>query len=253
MPSTFAFYRPRGVPRNYLVEITLDPQPTEKDPPFEFTVSVAHVRTYNCGYCGTQSPSHTHTTTTMERSKKTGGVEVYEIGSGKHPEPMIIGDTITIEVRDPRIVPVQRLVYTASENGFTCTSQPFTINGHTWKPKEIDLQKIALVDWGNERGTIPEHNHAAPVPIPQPTPTPIVIAPEQSAAFPGLIKKGKYPNLSPEMIADQVRRFTKSDGKVDSFRLHEELRVANAMAAQHADEVVVPLVERQIQEILSRR
>ena len=24
MPSAFAFYRPRGVPRNYIVEITLD-------------------------------------------------------------------------------------------------------------------------------------------------------------------------------------------------------------------------------------
>ncbi len=250
MPSTFAFYRPRGVPRNYLVEIALDPQPSEKDPPFEFTVSVAHNRTYNCGYCGTQSPSHTHTTTTMERSMKTGGVEVYAVGSGKHPEPMIIGDTITIEVRDPRIVPVQRLVYTASENGFTYTPQPFTINGHTWKPKEIELQKIALVDWGNEKPTILEPNHAAPVPIPHPTPA--VITPEQPAAFPGLIKKGKYPNLSQEMIADQVRRFTRRDGRVDSFRLHEELRAANAVAARQADEVVVPLVERQIQEILSR-
>ena len=46
MASTFTFYRPRGVPRNYVVEITVEQEPGNK-----VEVSVNHNRHENCGHC----------------------------------------------------------------------------------------------------------------------------------------------------------------------------------------------------------
>ncbi len=208
MPSTFAFYRPRGVPRNYIVEITLEKQPDE-----DITVFVNHNRPENCGHCGHQHPTQT-VSGTGTKSQVT-----YVIGDKSHPVPMLPGDTITIEVSVQMVVPKQRLVYTATSDGFTCTSQPFKLtNKQVWQPEEIAFQKIAMID--RDR---------------QPS------------------EKQKYPYLPETVIKEQTQRFTRRTGIVDEVRLHEVLtKMDMDEAAKHASEQQVPLVERQLQEILSQ-
>src|SRR5260370_10675087 len=248
MSSTFAFYRPRGVPHNYIVEITLDLLPTETA-----DVSVGRTRPtgYNCGSCGHQHPTHTHSTTTVEKTRKAGRVETYEIGS-RPQEPIIIGDSITIAVRDDNVVPVQHLVYTATANGFTCVAQPFSINGHTWQPHEIALQQIRLIDWGSQRPDPELHDASAvfePETILSPTQqrslesTSVVSPAQKRINLQAHLAKIEdyltpYPYLSQAQIIHAMTQFSSANGMIDGSRLVKSLRRTNEnMRRQSADAV----------------
>lgn len=144
MPSTFTFYRPHGIPRNYVVEITIEHSPDET-----IEVSVNHNRPINCGHCGHQHPMRVNGAGTNHKI-------TYVIGDGLHPVPMTPDDTITIEVSVPKIVPHQRLVFTATDDGFTCEAQPFKLNNkQVWQPHEIAFQQIAIIDLDKQQALLP--------------------------------------------------------------------------------------------------
>lgn len=282
MASTFTFYRPRGVPRNYIVEITIEQQPDD-----EVKVSVSHNRPVNCGHCGHQHPEVQGTGT---KRKLT-----YVIGDGNHPVPMIPDDTITIEVSVPKVVPKQKLIFTATDTGFTCEPQPFKLdNKQVWQPHEIAFQKIAIIDQDNQE--VPEHVLSSPVldrslererriqsyvdtyPYLEKNTIENLVrgftVPNGTCNWNGLEevlrqnntdaeKKAKpkrqltaqllrkYPHLTETIIETQVQRFTRPSGVINEARLHEVLKEVNE-AAKLASGEQAPLLQRQVEEILAR-
>lgn len=223
MASTFTFYRPRGVPRNYVVEITVEQEPGNK-----VEVSVNHNRHENCGHCGHQHPVEVQGTGTEHK-------EIYVIGDGGHPIPMIPGDTITIEVSVQNVVPKQHLVYTATDTGFTCTPQPFKLNNkQVWQPHEIAFQKIAIIDRDKKQF------------VPAATP------PQREQLKRIQLYREMYPYLEKSVIENLVRGFTMPNGTGDWARLEGILARDNAEAKAegkpYAAPTPVPAQEVVIQE-----
>lgn len=129
MPSSFTYYRPRGIKGNYIVEVVLDLADTETG-----EVWVARNRNHNCGHCGRQTP----TDTPVRASNGTLQFAQYVIGN------IVAGDTITVRVRDEAAAPYQETRHIATMRGFTHDLLPFELNGHVWR--KVGLNSISLVD-----------------------------------------------------------------------------------------------------------
>lgn len=155
MPSVFAFYRPRGIAGTYVVGIQLDLLPTE-----EALIIVTLVRN---PIADRQEP--------LKQVTLQEGVrrQLYRI------EQLIIGDMITIQIKDSQLFPYQRTMYTATEQGFTKTDIPFEVWNHATRSNHnygvILLHTITLIDLDREDVVIQQEDRvvdALPVAQPQP-------------------------------------------------------------------------------------
>ena len=132
MSSRFVYYRPRGVPGNYIVQVVLDLADTETG-----EVWVARNREYHCGHCGRQAP----VTIQAHPASGTSSLVEYIIGN------IIADDQITIIIRDENVVPQQETSHTATMRGFYHKALPYTHwGGKVWSEKQIRLNAIDLYD-----------------------------------------------------------------------------------------------------------
>ena len=129
MASSFSYYRPRGISGCYIVEIVLDLADTEKG-----EVWVARNRDHPCGHCGKQTPLP------IEVIPQNGTKQCahYFISN------FVVGDTITIKIKDTSVVPIQETRHSATMAGFYHELVPFKLNGITWD--DVYLNPIYLVD-----------------------------------------------------------------------------------------------------------
>ncbi len=164
MPSIFSYYRPRGIRGNYIVAILLDLLESETA-----TVSVARTRGTNCGHCGVQKPNIEQRSVSPARTMNERHARRWEL---YRIDQMIVGDSITIQVRDKDVIPHQETVYAAwpdkhsfsnktvtTQDGFTEQEKAFDINGKIWPASELKLNPIKLIDWDKSSNTFGEEGH----------------------------------------------------------------------------------------------
>src|SRR5438270_2177384 len=128
MASRFSYYRPRGVPGNYIIEVVLDLADTENG-----EVWVARNRGRNCGHCGKQEP----TTVKVSADNGTRHLAQYIIGD------FIAGDSITVKIQDENVVPIQETQHIATMRGFTHDLLPFYHDRQVWD--KVYLNPIYLI------------------------------------------------------------------------------------------------------------
>ena len=130
MTSRFSYYRPRGVPGCYIIEVVLDLADTETG-----EVWVARNREHNCGQCGKQQP-----TSVQEHAVNgTRQLAQYIIGN------FIAGDTITVKIHDEACEPIfQETSHVATMQGFVHELIPFYLNDQVWN--KVCLNPIDLID-----------------------------------------------------------------------------------------------------------
>jgi hypothetical protein len=154
MPSTFAYYRPRGVKGNFIVAIVLDLLETETA-----TVNVARQRGTNCGHCGVQTPRIERNEVNPARRMDEGQERRWEL---YRIDQLIVGDSLTIRIQDKDVIPYQETCYQAAfqscseynkycQDGFTTREQPFRMNNVGFGI--IALNPINVIDWDKVSST----------------------------------------------------------------------------------------------------
>ncbi len=150
MVSQFAYYRPRNIPGNYVVEVVLDLKGSETA-----TVNVGRNRSYHCGSCGKQTPAKVQVSPDQRELQASlptrlryafagvsvahvDRVETYVIGN------IIVGDFIEIYIEDHNVIPRQATRHKATELDFTHQVLSYEHNGTIWKVVPLNL--IYIID-----------------------------------------------------------------------------------------------------------
>src|SRR6266566_8994241 len=162
MPSIFGYYRPRGIRGNYIVAILLDLAETETA-----TVNVARTRGANCGHCGVQTPRIERNEVSPARTMTETGERRWEL---YRIDQMVVGDKITLQVRDRDVVPHQETVYAAwadtygtssrsvtNRDGFLANDQKYIMNNIDFGV--INLNPIQLIDWEKQNAATYTHDY----------------------------------------------------------------------------------------------
>ncbi len=136
MSSTVTYYRPKGVPGIFAVQVTLDLQPSQWA---KVDIGRYRDRGYHCGSCGHQQPISPLQTETQRIERYAEFRDIWE------------RDTITIEIHERELGeegPCQIVVFTASHTGIQAQSLPCKRHGRTWHQDELKFNDIALIDAG---------------------------------------------------------------------------------------------------------
>src|SRR5260370_15026893 len=146
MGNAFTFPRPRGIQGNYAVEITLELLPTQ---------GAVVVAQQSCQQSGTNNRKPVvRAVKAVKRYEEANGTRVVIYGIWS----IVAGDAITVDVDGGLHDPLQRIVYTATMQGFVVKRVTFHTIADAWLAESNAIALIdrdAQADNGREEEAIP--------------------------------------------------------------------------------------------------